>query len=97
MIPDTPLGPLNENFKFFIAHLDFKTQNEDIRLHFAVSGGLRGSFRFFFRELLVFYLYIFRPLKSQLFLFYLSNLEMSISLSSFLINPANQKDTDSCT
>ena len=34
---DTALGPLNEELKFFIAHLPFHARPHDIREHFSVS------------------------------------------------------------
>jgi hypothetical protein len=35
--PDVALSPLNDKWKFFLAHLPFSTHPSDVRDHFSVS------------------------------------------------------------
>jgi hypothetical protein len=39
-VPDVALYPLNEAWKFFLAHLPFSGQPKEIREHFNVSSSL---------------------------------------------------------
>ena len=38
VVADVALNPLNEEWKFFLAHLPFSAHPKDVREHFSVSG-----------------------------------------------------------
>lgn len=80
--PDTALNPLNDDWKFFLAHLPFTAQPQDIREHFSVSLISATAINFRIIEFFIFHFRLPPPTLPSIS----RNSEPSISSSLFSIN-----------